>query len=40
MVRNIRNLLQRADLSEQEVRTLHGILSALVGHGHSGGLSG
>ncbi len=29
MVRNIRNIFSRADLSEQEVRTLHGIVSAL-----------
>ena len=29
MVRNIRNLFQRADLTEAEVRTLHGIVSAL-----------
>tara|TARA_R110002167_G_scaffold67979_11_gene192036 strand:- start:846 stop:1598 length:753 start_codon:yes stop_codon:yes gene_type:complete len=30
MVRNIRNLFQRAELTEQELRTLHGILSALI----------
>ncbi|WP_282609545.1 RNA methyltransferase [Pelagibius sp. Alg239-R121] len=29
MIRNIRNLFQRADLTEQEVNTLHGIISAL-----------
>lgn len=29
MVRNIRNMFQRADLTEQEVNTLHGIISAL-----------
>ncbi|MCG8359523.1 MAG: RNA methyltransferase [Kiloniellales bacterium] len=29
MVRNIRNLFQRAELTEAEVRTLHGIVSAL-----------
>lgn len=29
MLRNIRNLFQRADLTEQEVNTLHGIVSAL-----------
>ncbi len=29
MLRNIRNLFQRADLTEAEVRTLHGIISAL-----------
>jgi tRNA/rRNA methyltransferase len=31
MVRNIRNLLQRANLTEQELRTLHGIIVALAG---------
>lgn len=31
MVRNIRNFLQRADLTDQEVRTLHGIVTALGG---------
>ncbi len=30
MVRNIRNLFQRAGLMEQEVRTLRGVISALV----------
>ena len=30
MVRNIRNLFQRAGLTEQEVRTLHGVVSALI----------
>ena len=30
MVRNIRNIFMRGDLSDQEVRTLHGILSALI----------
>jgi tRNA/rRNA methyltransferase len=29
MVRNIRNLLQRALLTEQEVRTLRGVVKAL-----------
>jgi len=29
MVRNIRNICQRADLTEQEVKTLHGIVSGL-----------
>jgi len=29
MVRNLRNLFQRAQLTEQEVRTLHGIVSLL-----------
>lgn len=30
MVRNIRNMFQRAALTEQEVRTLHGIVTELV----------
>jgi len=30
MVRNIRNLFQRADLTEQEIRTLHGIIKELA----------
>ena len=29
MVINIRNMLQRAELTEQEVRTLHGIVKEL-----------
>lgn len=31
MVRNIRNLLQRTALTEQEARTFHGIITALTG---------
>ena len=31
MVRNIRNMLQRAQLTEQEVRTLRGIITSLAG---------
>ena len=31
MQRNIRAMLTRADLSDQEVKTLHGVVSALVG---------
>lgn len=31
MVRNLRNMLQRADLTDQEVRTLHGVVTALSG---------
>ncbi|MBZ0111395.1 MAG: RNA methyltransferase [Thermoanaerobaculia bacterium] len=31
MVQNLRNLLQRAELTEQEVRTLHGVVRALSG---------
>lgn len=30
MVRNIRNIFARANLTEQELRTLHGVLSALI----------
>ncbi len=31
MVRNLRNLFQRAEATEQELRTLHGVISALMG---------
>ncbi|HYC04480.1 MAG TPA: RNA methyltransferase [Azospirillaceae bacterium] len=31
MVRNVRNTLHRAHMTEQEVRTFHGIIAALVG---------
>ncbi|MFM2045827.1 MAG: hypothetical protein RLY86_4403, partial [Pseudomonadota bacterium] len=31
MIRNVRNTIQRAHLTEQEVRTAHGIIAALVG---------
>jgi tRNA/rRNA methyltransferase len=30
-VRNLRNVFQRAELTEQEVRTFHGIVTMLVG---------
>jgi tRNA/rRNA methyltransferase len=30
MVRNIRNMFQRSDLSEQELRTLHGMIACLT----------
>lgn len=33
MVRNIRNIFQRADLTEQEVKTLHGVVSGLARKG-------
>lgn len=33
MVRNLRNLFQRADMTEQEVRTMRGVITALV-HQH------
>ena len=36
MVRNIRNIFQRAQLSEQEVKTLHGIIRGLVDFGGKG----
>lgn len=36
MVRNIRNLFQRAGLTEQEVRTLRGIVSGLAGGNRRG----
>ena len=32
MKRNIRNMLSRANLTDQEVRTMHGIISALIGN--------
>jgi tRNA/rRNA methyltransferase len=31
MIRNIRNMFERAALTEQEVRTLRGMIVALVG---------
>lgn len=31
MVRNLRNMLERADMTEQEVRTFHGLLASLTG---------
>jgi tRNA/rRNA methyltransferase len=31
MVRNLRNLFQRADCTEQELRTLHGVVTAFAG---------
>jgi tRNA/rRNA methyltransferase len=31
MVQNLRNVLARAELTEQEVRTLHGVITALAG---------
>ncbi len=35
MVRNLRALLQRADMTEQEVRTFHGVIKFLGKHKHS-----
>ena len=37
MVRNLRNLFQRMEPTEQEVRTLHGIVSALTARRRSSG---
>ncbi len=37
MVRNLRNLFQRAGLTEQEVRTLHGVVTALTSGGSRNG---
>lgn len=37
MIRNVRNMLQRAHLTEQEVRTMHGIIAALTGRRKDGG---
>jgi tRNA/rRNA methyltransferase len=36
MMRNIRNIFTRRNMSEQEVRTFHGIISALIGNKKSG----
>lgn len=40
MIRNLRNLFGRAALTEQEVRTLHGIVSAFTIHRRQGGEGG
>lgn len=32
MIRNIRTMLMRAEFDAQEIRTFHGIISALIGH--------
>ncbi len=40
MVRNLRNMFQRTALTEQDVRTLRGVVSALVKHKKSGGKDG
>ena len=37
MVRNIRNMFERAELTQQEVRTLHGIVHELVTYRHRKG---
>jgi tRNA/rRNA methyltransferase len=36
MIRNIRNIFTRNELNEQEVKTLHGIISALIGNKTNG----
>lgn len=36
MVRNLRDIFTRADLSDQEVRSLHGVISALINPHHEG----
>ena len=33
MIRNVRNIFQRNDLTENEINTLHGIFSFLKGQG-------
>ena len=35
MVNNLRALLQRANMTEQEVRTFHGVIKFLSKHKHS-----
>jgi tRNA/rRNA methyltransferase len=40
MVRNLRNLFQRAQCTEQELRTLHGVITAFVGPRDRGKASG
>lgn len=35
MVRKIRNIFQRAEMAEEEVRTLHGVLSGLIRRPHA-----
>jgi tRNA C32,U32 (ribose-2'-O)-methylase TrmJ len=31
MTRSLQNMLQRAEMTEQEIRTWHGVVSALIG---------
>jgi len=40
MIRNLRNLFQRAQCTEQELRTLHGVITAFIGPRKRGGSSG
>jgi tRNA/rRNA methyltransferase len=37
MVRNLRSLFQRAQCTEQELRTLHGVVTAFAGPRERGG---
>ena len=37
MMRNLRNIFRRADLTGQEVRSLHGVISALIRRDEDGG---
>ncbi len=37
MIRNIRNMFERSDLTQQEIRTLHGIVHELVTYRHKKG---
>jgi tRNA/rRNA methyltransferase len=39
MTRNLRNLFQRAECTEQELRTLHGVITAFMGPRRRGGVS-
>ena len=39
MTRNLRNLFQRAECTEQELRTLHGVITAFMGPRKRGGVS-
>ena len=39
MTRNLRNLFQRAECTEQELRTLHGVITAFMGPRKRGGAS-
>jgi tRNA/rRNA methyltransferase len=39
MIRNLRNLFQRAECTEQELRTLHGVITAFMGPRKRGGAS-
>ena len=36
MTRSLQNMLQRAEMTEQELRTWHGVISSLIGKGRKG----